>query len=134
MVYDSKDCHEGDGSPRKRKEEEIRKHAEDKHLKNHGVKNPMQRRDVQMKVALSNNKSTKFLHWKTKEELVCQASYEVGFVNWANFNKIDFDWQISCMMPDGRCYFIDARLKSGTFTGTWVEIKGYQTDDRMPKW
>jgi len=73
-------------------------------------------------------------HWKTLDELVCEASYEVAFVNWCNHNQIDFDWQIPQKMPDGRVYFVDAFIKSGEFSDLWIEIKGYMTPTALEKW
>ena len=63
-------------------------------------------------------------HWKTEEELVCVGSYEVAFVKWCNENQYDFDWQVPILTPWNRMYYIDAYVKGGPLSDTWVEIKG----------
>lgn len=73
----------------------------------------------------------KIKHWKSEKVLTCRALYEVAFVNWCNYSKIDFDWQIRVKTPfktsknNDVFYFVDAFIKDGTFTSTWIEIKGY---------
>lgn len=64
-------------------------------------------------------------HWRTGEELCCVGGYEVAFVRWCNHHHIDFEWQITHPMPDGRTYRIDAHITSGEHGDTWVEIKGF---------
>ena len=73
-------------------------------------------------------------HWKTKENLLCRGSYEKAFVNWANSNEIDFEWQIPFKMPDGTSYWIDALITSKEYAGIYIEIKGYFWDDAQRKW
>ena len=111
--------------------------------KRYGVSNPMQIRDVQLKVNSSRMNAFKIEHWRTKEKLVCLAHYEVAFVNWANFNQIDFDWQVfmktellTRKLRKSATYCIDAFIKSGEFSGLWVEIKGFfrKDSDDQRKW
>jgi len=73
-------------------------------------------------------------HWKTEQLLNCEASYELAFVQWANYHHIDFDWQIPHKMPDNRVYYIDAYIKDGIHTNMWIEIKGYMTPTGLEKW
>lgn len=103
-------------------------------LERFGVENPLQNRDIFRKVQRSRRKSVIILHWRTQEELVCTASYEIAFVNWCNESQIDFDWQITHQMPNGRVYHIDAFIKTGEYANTWIEIKGYMTEGSRKKW
>ncbi len=82
----------------------------------------------------SMKKSVVIFHWKSQEELICTGSYEISFVNWANANQIEFEWQIPHKMPDGRTYIIDALIKSGEFSNQWIEIKGWMSDIGREKW
>lgn len=78
-----------------------------------------------------NNPSIKF-HWKTNEELVCQASYEPKVIDHLNENKINYSWQSKTFtMPNGRTYRPDLYLIDQDI---WVEIKGYMRPDAKIKW
>lgn len=90
--------------------------------------------DVYSKARKKMRRSVRIFHWLTHQELICVGSYEVAFVNWCNQNQIDFDWQIPHRMPDNRLYIIDAFIKSGKFTNTWVEIKGFLGKVGEEKW
>lgn len=103
-------------------------------LERYGVPFPLQNEEILQKNNRSRKKTVIILHWKTKKELVCTASYELAFVSWCNVNQIDFDWQIKHLMPDGRVYFVDAYIKSGEFKNTWIEIKGWFPPNRREKW
>ncbi len=103
-------------------------------LERFGTENPLQNREIYLKVLKSRSKTTSLVHWKTQEELLCTASYEIAFVEWCNKNHIDFDWQISHTMPDGRVYNIDAFIKDGKFRNTWIEIKGWNYEGGKQKW
>ena len=48
--------------------------------------------------AKSQTNSTLKYHWKTGEELVCQAGWEPKVIDYWNTNKIDFDWQITLIL------------------------------------
>lgn len=99
-----------------------------------GVDYPLQNCDVFKKAQRSRSIRTVYSHWKSQEELVCIGSYERAFVEWCNNHQIDFDWQISHRMPDGRTYIVDAFIKTGEFANTWVEIKGWLTETAKEKW
>lgn len=87
---------------------------------------------AQRKRSKSANNSYILHHWKTGEELVCQASWEKKVVEYLNKNKINFRWQPrSFNMPDGKKYYPDMYLHS---TKKWVEIKGYFRKDAKEKW
>jgi hypothetical protein len=87
---------------------------------------------AQIKRARSSNNSYILYHWKTGEELVCQASWEKKVVEYFNANKINFRWQPrSFLMPDGRKYYPDCYLFS---TKKWIEIKGYMREHNKNKW
>lgn len=62
------------------------------------------------------------------------GSYEAAFVDWCRKHRVDFEWQIMHPMPDGRAYYVDARILSGKFAGTWVEIKGFFRPQSREKW
>jgi hypothetical protein len=103
-------------------------------LERFGVENPLQHPKIFQQVQKKRKHTTILVHWKTKEELTCTASYEVAFVNWCNENFIDFDWQIPFEMPSGHVYNVDAYIKSGQFRETWIEIKGWKNERSMKKW
>lgn len=73
-------------------------------------------------------------HWKTNEELVCVGRYELAFVLWCNKQRVDFDWQVSHTMPDGRVYVVDAFIKEGQHAGNWIELKGWFSPVGKSKW
>jgi hypothetical protein len=103
-------------------------------MKKYGVDNPFKSDEIQRKVFHNRKNVTRIIHWKTNKELVCTASYEVAFVNWANKNQVDFDWQITHKMPNGKKYRVDAFIKDGEFVNTWIEIKGWLRPDANEKW
>ena len=90
--------------------------------------------EISSKQQRGRGRVTQITHWKTSQILNCEASYEVAFVSWCNLNKFDFDWQIPHKMPDGHVYIVDALIKDGEFTNTWIEIKGYMTPVAKIKW
>ena len=74
----------------------------------------------------SNKTKTKFKlytkkHWKTQEDLTCVGKYERNVVDYLNSLKVDYDWQIPILMPDGRKYICDLYVKDWD---KWIEIKG----------
>lgn len=101
-------------------------------IKKYGVDNPSKVLEISLKGAKnSTNKYTKF-HWKTNEELICQASYEAKVVDYLNENKIDFKWQPQIFkMPDGKTYRPDMYLVK---EDKWIEIKGFFRKDAKEKW
>ncbi len=103
-------------------------------VKHYGVSSPLQHPDILSKNMRSRRQSRVLIHWKTRQELTCVASYEVAFVNWCNYNNVDFDWQIPHKMPGDKIYHIDARIKDGEFANTWIEIKGYMIGIGKFKW
>jgi len=101
-------------------------------LKKYGTDHPMKNKNISKKCAKNQANSYTLYHWKTNEELICQASYEKRVVEYFNKNKINFRWQSKIFsMPDGRTYRPDAYLFS---TKKWVEIKGYFRKDAKEKW
>jgi hypothetical protein len=109
-------------------------------LKKYGVEWVSQCPEIFHKSRKWRTKTALIRHWKTGKELICTASYEVAFVNWANFNQIDFDWQIpittQLLTPSGRksIYFVDVFIKDGEFANTWIEIKGWFSPIGKRKW
>lgn len=63
--------------------------------------------------------------WSDKKIIYAHAAYEIAFVKWCNKNQIDFDWQITFKMPNGRKYIVDAFIKTGEFANNYLEIKGW---------
>ena len=85
-----------------------------------------------LQAAKNSNNSYILYHWKTGEELVCQASYEKIVVEYFNVNKINFRWQSKTFkMPNGKTYRPDCYLFS---TRKWIEIKGYFREKNKIKW
>ena len=103
----------------------------------YGVKNISQNRESSLKAACSMNNSGIIKYWKTGEEHVWTAGYEKAFLEWANKNQIEFEWQIRFetpfFTPNGNksFYFVDAHLIK---EDKWVEIKGYPRSDAQCKW
>ena len=105
---------------------------EDTSIERYGTKNPVQNRDIGLKLARARNESMVLKHWKTGEDLVCQASWEVKVVEYLNKNKIDFRWQPRVFkMLDGKTYRPDLYLIGKK---TWIEIKGYFWGNSRNKW
>ena len=112
---------------------EIKEKIKQTCLKRYGVENPSQNPEIALKQAKAQNNSFILKHWKTKEEIVCVASWEKKVVEYFNKNKINFKWQHRTFkMPNGKtfrpdCYLIGKRKP-------WIEIKGYFRDDAQEKW
>ena len=114
------------------KNKEVREKAKKTNFERYGVEHPVQNKEISLKSAKNSNNSSIKFHWKTNEELVCQASYEAKTVDYLNTNKIDFQWQPKTFqMPDGKTYRPDLYLVSQDI---WVEIKGWMRKDAQEKW
>jgi transcription antitermination factor NusG len=110
-------------------------------LDRHGAKSPAQVRKFALKILRKSNKTTLKYHWKTKEELICTASYECAVVDYLNSNKINFLWQpevfkvpvkVMVSPKNNQMYYRpDLYL---TDLDIWVEIKGYFREDSKKKW
>ena len=112
--------------------EEIKTRIRETSIERYGVDNPSKNERVSLRQAKSSNNSTIKFHWKTNEELVCQASYEAKTVDYLNSNHIDFEWQPKTFtMPNGKTYRPDMHLIK---SDTWVEIKGWMRKDAQEKW
>jgi hypothetical protein len=104
----------------------------DSMLERFGVRHHMQDTTQALKVARSQNNKYIEKHWKTGEDLVCIARYEVATVRWLNKNRIDFLWQPRTFtLPNGHTYRPDAYLTSQDL---WIEIKGYFRPSGKKKW
>lgn len=114
----------------KRRAEKARKTC----LQRYGVNHTNHLPDVMEKITRTHPRWVKRAHWKTGKQLTCMSSYEVGFVEWCAHNRIDFEWQIKHVMPDGRAYIVDAHILDGEFANTWVEIKGWMRPEGQRKW
>ena len=101
-------------------------------LEVYGVGHHMHDLTVALKVARSLNNHTLAVHWKTGEELLCQASYEAAVVEYFNANHIEFLWQPEVFhLPNGKTYRPDAYL---IIEDKWIEIKGYFRENAKEKW
>jgi hypothetical protein len=101
-------------------------------LKLYGVEHCMQNKDIALRSAKSSDNISIRFHWKTGEELVCKASYELKTVEHLNKNKVDFLWQSKVFeLPNGQTYRPDLFLVERS---TWVEIKGYMRPKAQIKW
>lgn len=108
------------------------KRTRETNLKKYGVEYISQVPSIALKASKKLNNPTTRTHWKTNEELVCQASYEQKTVDYFNSNKIDFEWQPKAfVMPDGKTYRPDAYLPKQDL---WIEIKGWMRPDAKVKW
>jgi len=82
--------------------------------------------------AKNQTNSTILKHWKTGENLICQASYEKAVVKYLNKNKINFRWQSRTFtIHNNKTYRPDMYLFS---IKKWIEIKGYFRKDAQEKW
>lgn len=101
-------------------------------LRKYGVEYLSQHKEIGLKMAKSSNNCIIKNHWKTGEELVCQASYESKTVDYLNNNKTEFDWQPKTFkMPNGKTYRPDLFLIN---ENKWIEIKGFMRKDAQEKW
>ena len=101
-------------------------------MQKYGVKNASQDLIKSLKAAKKANERHIRFHWKTGEELICQASWEPRVVDYLNIRKVDFLWQPQVFkMPNGRTYRPDLYLEA---ENKWVEIKGYFRDESKVKW
>lgn len=100
-------------------------------MKRYNVRHPSQHNEIALKIARKTKHASLKRHWKTKEVLVCQASWEAAVVDFLNKTKTDFEWQLTFRMPDGSTYRIDLYLIK---EDKYVEIKGYMREVAERKW
>lgn len=117
----------GAGHPRRKNEK-----SEKTCLERYGVKNASQDPIKSLMAARKTNERYLRFHWKTGEELICQASWEPKVVDYLNANKIDFLWQPTVFaLPNGATYRPDLFLVN---ENKWVEIKGRMYPKSQIKW
>jgi len=94
---------------------------------------PMQNNELALKNAKARRNSYISYHWKTGEELVCQAKWEVKVVAYLNANKIEYEWQSKTFkLPKlGVTYRPDFYLPGEDI---WVDVKGWHTEKFLIKW
>jgi len=117
-----KTCLEKYGVRHPMQSKEIKDKTKKTNLNKYGVEYVSQNKDIMLKQSKSANNSHVLKHWKTKENIICRGGYEKAVVEHFNKNKIDFKWQISFDMPDGKKYFIDAYIPEKDL---YIEIKGW---------
>lgn len=115
--------------------EEVKKKFRETNLVKYGVEYPAQNHEIALKTARSSKNVYILKHWKTGEELVCQAGWEKKVVEYLNLNMINFRWQPRTfkVVVDNkmRTYRPDLYIFS---IKKWVEIKGYKRVNAMKKW
>ena len=125
-------CLEKFGSPNPTGNKEIKLKRDKNNIEKYGFAHIMQVPEIAMKAAKKSNESSIRIHWKTREELICQASYEPKVIDYLNKNKIEFKWQSETFtMPNGNTYRPDFYLIN---ENKWVEIKGFMRKDAQEKW
>lgn len=101
-------------------------------LKRYGVEYTSQNMEIAIRIAKSQTKSAIKTHWRTNQDLVCQASWEPKIIDYLNINKINYLWQPQIFkIPNGKTYRPDLYLED---EDKWVEIKGYFRKDALEKW
>jgi hypothetical protein len=90
-------------------------------LKKYGVKHISQVREIALRQKKSARKVIEKTNWKTGEKIYCIGSYESKVVDYLNFNKIEFKWQIPFKLDIGT-YFCDLYLIEKDL---YIEIKGW---------
>lgn len=107
-------------------------------MENYGVEVPCKNKDIALKAAKNAKKSIIINHWKTSEELICTASYEIAVVNFLNLNKIDFLWQpktFETNIINEKRNFLTYRPDLYLMNeNKWIEIKGYFRNESKQKW
>jgi len=112
--------------------DEIKEKRAKANIDKFGGPSPMCDKDVALKNAKAHNNSHILIHWFSREDIVCVASYERKTVEYFNNSRIDYNWQIQTfLMPDGRTFRPDCYLPDQDL---WIEIKGYFRDDAQEKW
>lgn len=103
-------------------------------MERYGVEHTSQCPEIALKILKAHKNSCILKHWKTGEDVMCQAGWERAVVNYFNANKINFRWQCRTfnVIVDGkrRTYRPDFYLYS---TKKWIEIKGYRRELAMKK-
>lgn len=104
----------------------------------YGVMHVTQNREIALRAAKNLTKSSIKFHWKSGEEIICQASYEAKTVDYLNNNKIEYLWQ-------PKTFTTPLLTKTGLNSNyrpdlylikedKWVEIKGWMRPKSKPKW
>lgn len=71
-------------------------------------------------------------HWKTKERLICQGSWEEKVVQYMNNFKLDYFWQPKTFTTSfGKRYRPDMYVADWN---VWIEIKGLWRSGSKQKW
>ena len=109
----------------------VREKFENTMMRNHGVKNALQNKELAQKAAKKHKNTSIDFHWKTGEELICEASYEAATVRYLNLHKIEFQWKPDAVILPKmqRVYLPDVIIE-----GIYVEIKGFMREHSLRKW
>ena len=127
-----KTCLKKYGTKNPLQNKEIREKQKQTCLKNHGVEHHSQKKEISLKAAKTQNNSQILFHWKTNEELICIASYEIKTVEYLNSNKIEYLWQPEVFkLSNNTTYRPDLYLIN---EDKYIEIKGYFREKSKIKW
>jgi hypothetical protein len=108
----------------------VQKKKEETSIERYGYKNPTMNRDIRLKAAKSTNKTYEIRHWKTNEILLCQGLYEFVVAEYLNKSNIDYDFQVTYELDNGKTYAVDFVADSIP-----IEVKGYWYDEEArDKW
>jgi hypothetical protein len=98
----------------------------------YGVENPQQNYDIALQTAKHAQNRSITYHWRTRDQVVCIASYEAKVVRYLNLHRIDYLWQPQIFhLSNGQTYRPDLFLIDEQ---KWIEIKGYFRDSAKIKW
>jgi hypothetical protein len=116
---------------------DVRVRFGESNIERFGFKYPMQNHEVAIKAARNAHNITKFVHWKTGQELVCTASYECKVVQYLNEHMVDFEWQSRTFKLPASEFGVRKTYRPDLYLNDaelWVEIKGYFRKDAKDKW
>jgi hypothetical protein len=107
-------------------------------IKKTGFPYPSQNKETALKASKTTNHTYLVYHWKTDEEIVCKASYELKVAEYLNANKIDFEWQPRIFTTP----FLTSKGNLSTYRpdlflvkeNKWIEIKGWMRPISQKKW
>ena len=136
-----KTCNEKYGFDNPLQNEEIKNKSRKTCQERYGKPSPNQNIDIVKKTSRNLAKTTVKHHWKTGEELVCQAGWEPKVVDYLNTKKIDYNWQPK-IFEIPKEIMVTEKGNSTTYRpdvylpekDIWIEIKGRMYKDAQQKW
>ena len=111
--------------------DEVKQKLKQTNLQRYGVDNPTKNKEIRRKAAVSANKTTKIVHWKTNEN-IDMLGWEPQAATHFNTNKIDYLYEPETFtLPDGTTYTPDFYLPEKDL---YIEVKGRFIGDAREKW